>query len=663
MDRRRVAVLLMIVLVSSSSLIIYFSLVPSHEGDDPTSDNEIQLHPYNRLNWWDIAWDLSEPADFDVILSRLSAFGPRDIASPGHDQAVDLFEENLNILNITTSFWGIHNTLVGYQEGYGSDNRAIVFGAHIDTWNIRGVITSSGINQNGAGCAVLMMIAETLSKFRLPIDIYYCFYEGGHDVVFSTVGINPVLYNMLGSKDVANKFLADETEIIAVYNFDDLLYVDPDTPDATRFNVEYTFGSYGKTKYLADIFSSFMFKTGDNLIDTVLERTTNSDHQSFWEHGYPAVNVKTGHHAMNDYYVPATEDLIGNPNFDLEQAPLIARAAAATAIYLGSKGNGHKTSFRLDVDIGPNNSSTIHTALSVAQTVFAHGTIPADSQLTIETGNGTIDYSSHQVSGEFYISFEVPQTGPLQINVRNEAAEPVTIEMYLDYSSDIDGNGALDSDQYSWPDPDPILDWDHDSLGDEDERIAGTDIFDFDTDKDTISDGLELDLGLNPLRDDSHEDADNDTISNIMEIQYGTLPLNNDTDSDKIDDGWEILFHTDPLVNDSHLDLDGDTLTNYEEYLHGADPQSADGDNDGILDVVEISIGTDPLNDDSDFDGINDNIELLDGLDPLVADFDHDLADDGDDHNPRINFIFTISALVLVPVFLGYLILRRRIMK
>ena len=70
-----------------------------------------------------------------------------------------------------------------------------------------------------------MMIAETLARFRLPIDIYYCFYEAGHDAVFDFGG-NPELYNMWGSKEVGDKFLADETEIIAVYNFDDLLYVD-----------------------------------------------------------------------------------------------------------------------------------------------------------------------------------------------------------------------------------------------------------------------------------------------------------------------------------------------------------------------------------------------------------------------------------------------------
>ena len=115
-----------------------------------------------------------------------------------------------------------------------------------------------------------------------------------------------------------------------------------------------------------------------------------------------------------------------------------------------------------------------------------------------------------------------------------------------------------------------------------------------DTDSDNMPDNYEIIHDLNPLIDDSLEDADNDNINNYDEFLLGTDPNNNDSDDDSLPDGWENYFGLNPLVNDSTIDSDSDGLTNLEEYIYGTNPMDSDTDHDGFLDGEEITAGSDP---------------------------------------------------------------------
>ncbi|MHA1205344.1 MAG: hypothetical protein ACTSSL_10470 [Candidatus Heimdallarchaeaceae archaeon] len=52
----------------------------------------------------------------------------------------------------------------------------------------------------------------------------------------------------------------------------------------------------------------------------------------------------------------------------------------------------------------------------------------------------------------------------------------------------------------------------------------------------------------------------------ILTLTYNTDPNDPDTDSDGLTDGWEVNNGLDPLTDDAAEDLDGDGLTNLEEY-------------------------------------------------------------------------------------------------
>ena len=74
-------------------------------------------------------------------------------------------------------------------------------------------------------------------------------------------------------------------------------------------------------------------------------------------------------------------------------------------------------------------------------------------------------------------------------------------------------------------------------------------------------------------------------------------PLNSDTDGDNMSDGWEVNNGLDPLnATDASQDADGDGIINRSEFLNRTDPRNADTDSDGMPDAWELACGLDPLN-------------------------------------------------------------------
>jgi hypothetical protein len=403
-----------------------------------------------------------------------------------------------------------------------------------------------------------------------------------------------------------------------------------------------------------------MSRSGLDIITSEQDHITEGDHTAFWHNGFPAVNVRSGHRIDRS---DPPEDRINSEDYNLTQASMIARAAASVGAYLALKGNGEPTSYKIQQTIPQNGSAVIKTVMTIPQSLTVSGVVLTSGTATVDICNRSVHYlyPTDITNGSFSLTTEsTVSIGPLTLTIQNNENASIFIDMYLNYSSDTDGNAILDAVQYSWPDPDPPLDWDGEGLSDIDEHKAGTDIFVTDTDQDGMDDAIEVENGLNPLIQDTHEDYDTDSLTNLKEIILGTDPLNNDTDGDGMLDGWEVYYGTDPFIDDTELDPDNDTLTNLEEYTYGSDPFSVDGDNDGITDVEEIERGMDPLEVDSDNDGLRDHLELLNGLDPLSPDYDVDLALDGPDRNPRINTILVLGSFILVPVTIGSIFLWRR---
>ncbi|MCK5827153.1 hypothetical protein KAH43_01410, partial [Candidatus Bipolaricaulota bacterium] len=196
----------------------------------------------------------------------------------------------------------------------------------------------------------------------------------------------------------------------------------------------------------------------------------------------------------------------------------------------------------------------------------------------------------------------------------------------------------------------PALDTDSDDDGltdYEEVNVYQTNPLDWDTDNDTVSDGVEIAtwdsviaarLGLTASSDSRdyanprEADTDGDGLTDNFEITYGCncgtgtdgYVNDDDSDDDGLQDGREYeLFGTGADVaaangNDGELepdgadtvcclcdpDSDGDGLSDGEEVFSGTDPLDWDSDDDGLSDKEELQVYfTDPNDEDTDDDG------------------------------------------------------------
>ncbi|MEW6536397.1 MAG: hypothetical protein AB1454_12365 [Candidatus Auribacterota bacterium] len=126
-----------------------------------------------------------------------------------------------------------------------------------------------------------------------------------------------------------------------------------------------------------------------------------------------------------------------------------------------------------------------------------------------------------------------------------------------------------------------------------------------------------------------------DIYGQLRRFAYNTDPTNSDTDNDGLSDGYEVQNGLNPLVNDTNLDSDNDGLSdNVEVSVYGTDKYDADSDDDGLTDGEEIqTYTTDPLDNDTDDDGAVDGQEIQYSTNPFLSDTDNDGLIDGDEIN------------------------------
>ena len=133
-----------------------------------------------------------------------------------------------------------------------------------------------------------------------------------------------------------------------------------------------------------------------------------------------------------------------------------------------------------------------------------------------------------------------------------------------------------------------------------------------DIDNDGMSDRCEMRYFEN-LTQDPGNDNDGDGLNNGLECQLGINPLLKDTDGDGMTDDWEVLYGTNASDDgDNTDDPDLDDLLNHDEFRNGTDPNNPDSDGDGMIDGYEVNCGLDPLQNDAQEDTDGDGILNID---------------------------------------------------
>jgi len=131
-----------------------------------------------------------------------------------------------------------------------------------------------------------------------------------------------------------------------------------------------------------------------------------------------------------------------------------------------------------------------------------------------------------------------------------------------------------------------VADSDGDGIGDDEEMRNGTDPLKLDTDADGYQDFIEvqrMSSGFEPLLNyrpeepcNDQQDSDGDGLRYCEESLYDTDDKLVDTDADGFPDGMEIRLGMDPLRNDSIEDLDSDGQRNADELLYHSHPGRSD---------------------------------------------------------------------------------------
>ncbi|MCU0799931.1 MAG: hypothetical protein MUC62_09725, partial [Candidatus Thermoplasmatota archaeon] len=261
--------------------------------------------------------------------------------------------------------------------------------------------------------------------------------------------------------------------------------------------------------------------------------------------------------------------------------------------------------------------------LEDGEELFTYGSSPRSMDTD---GDGLSDRD------ETYPPFGTPFTNPSAADTDSDGLDD---RFELDQGtapgrSDTDQDGLTDKMELELG-TDPLgPDTDGDGLPDGREVKLGTDPLNPDTEGDGTDDGPEVWNGLNPLSvegpSEDHMDLDGDGLPDELELELGTDPLVNDTDGEGLKDGEEVFeLGTDPLDTDT----DGDGLTDGIEAVSGASPRLNDTDGDGLSDGIELVLGTDILSRDTDRDMLSDGEEVRLGTDPLTMDTDEGGLGDG----------------------------------
>ncbi|MDF1539379.1 MAG: M28 family peptidase, partial [Candidatus Thorarchaeota archaeon] len=423
-SRKSAAILIMIIVVFSAIVYTVF-LMPEPEGPEVVENVEIIPHASNYLNWWDIAYNMPTTSYYLNPLNGIASIGTRRTGTIGYYHAAEWLEEHLDSDAIEFSYWGLHDSLIGYQKGYGNDSRAIVFGAHLDTEEG----DPAGINQNAGGVAVVSMIAQTISQFRLPIDVYYCFFSGNCE----WVDVNHMARQLYGAREVSEEFYDDGVDIIAYYNFDEIMFRDPTQSEDTRLLIEHealVTRGYQESLYLAELLEAFMKKSGMDIANPLMKQNTDTDHRPFWNHGFPAVNVISGH-TQDPENPPA--DTLSNQLFNRDQGELLGRAASALAVYLSLQGNAMNTSYKIEGDFTPYESRSAELLMTTPQNPIVRGFV-SEANLTISVDASTRSLLTQTVESGNNFSFVCPEfagVGHLTLTVRSTSNLTAHVEVYI----------------------------------------------------------------------------------------------------------------------------------------------------------------------------------------------------------------------------------------
>lgn len=198
--------------------------------------------------------------------------------------------------------------------GKKTPEKTYVLGAHYDSLALGGS-SAPGADDNASGTAGMLAIAKAMAKYRFESTIIFCAYANEERGLF-------------GSRAHADALRRNGIDVRGMINLDMIGYRHPES----ELDIDVVFNQ--KSLPLRQTFAAVVAKyfPGVKQKDGVLHGGS-SDHESFWEEGFPAIFLFEDSERSSPY-IHSDDDRVGKSFNSPELAEQIARAAAATLVVL-----------------------------------------------------------------------------------------------------------------------------------------------------------------------------------------------------------------------------------------------------------------------------------------------------------------------------------------
>lgn len=237
-------------------------------------------------------------------------------------------------LGLPTTF--DYYTLYGYQArnvlaqqvGLSQPQRIYLLSAHLDSLSYEDpYYNAPGADDNASGAAALMVIAEVLRAYPFACTLRYALFTGEEQGFF-------------GSEAYAQDIYQNQENLQAVLNLDMIAYNTPNSPPEIELHTRY--GHQGDLA-LARLFRDVVFAYALPLNAVILQDGLSfSDHQSFWNLGYPAILAIEDWQDHTPHYHHTSDRL---STLDMSYYTSFARAALATLAHMGCLMEGTLSGF------------------------------------------------------------------------------------------------------------------------------------------------------------------------------------------------------------------------------------------------------------------------------------------------------------------------------
>jgi len=259
--------------------------------------------------------------ELQANVDKLSSFFTRLSTSTVVVEAQQWLEQHLASLGLQVSTFpfraGYSSNVIGELKGVEDPDKVIIISAHYDsrTTTFNANLRAPGADDNGSGSANVIEIARvfTQSQIKFKYTVRFCLWSGEEQ-------------GLIGSRAYAAKMRRDGEDILAVLNGDMLGWTLPRTNITVGMSNRYV--SVPLNNVVNDITRTYVPSIGIGPTSACC-----SDHQSFFENGFPAVGYAENTGLYTDYpYYHRSNDLPEFLNF--VQITLISQAIAAAAATL-----------------------------------------------------------------------------------------------------------------------------------------------------------------------------------------------------------------------------------------------------------------------------------------------------------------------------------------